>query len=87
MYSTKHSVEPVDPEGQPFDADLHQAVSMVPNAEVEPNTVINVFQKGYTLEWSPNQAGYGCGIYLSLIKNLFLTLELFKSAPTLRVRD
>ena len=46
---TKHSVEPVDPEGQPFDADLHQAVSMVPNAEVEPNTVINVFQKGYRL--------------------------------------
>ena len=46
---TKHGVEPVDPEGQPFDADLHQAVSMVPNAEVEPNTVINVFQKGYTL--------------------------------------
>jgi molecular chaperone GrpE len=45
----KHSVVPVDPEGQPFDADLHQAVSMVPNAEVEPNTVINVFQKGYTL--------------------------------------
>jgi len=46
---TKHSVVPVDPEGQPFDGDLHQAVSMVPNAEVEPNTVINVFQKGYTL--------------------------------------
>lgn len=45
----KHNVEPVDPEGQPFDADLHQAVSMVPNGEVEPNTVINVFQKGYTL--------------------------------------
>ena len=45
----KHSVEPIDPEGQPFDAELHQAVSMVPNAEVEPNTVINVFQKGYTL--------------------------------------
>ena len=46
---TKYSVVPVDPEGQPFDADLHQAVSMLPNAEVEPNTVINVFQKGYTL--------------------------------------
>jgi molecular chaperone GrpE len=45
----KHNVEPVDPKGQPFDADLHQAVSMVPNGEVEPNTVINVFQKGYTL--------------------------------------
>lgn len=46
---TKYKVEAVEPEGQPFDADLHQAVSTVPNAEVEPNTVINVFQKGYTL--------------------------------------
>lgn len=45
----KYNVEPVEPEGQPFDADLHQAVSTVPNSEVEPNTVINVFQKGYTL--------------------------------------
>ena len=45
----KYKVVPVDPEGQPFDAELHQAVSMVPNPEVEPNTVINVFQKGYTL--------------------------------------
>ncbi len=45
----KYNVEPVEPEGQPFDADLHQAVSTVPNNEVEPNTVINVFQKGYTL--------------------------------------
>ena len=45
----KYKVEAVEPEGQPFDADLHQAVSTVLNAEVEPNTVINVFQKGYTL--------------------------------------
>jgi molecular chaperone GrpE len=45
----KYNVEAVDPEGQPFDADLHQAVSTVPNNDVEPNTVINVFQKGYTL--------------------------------------
>ena len=45
----KYKVEAVDPEGQPFDADLHQAVSTVPNNDVEPNTVINVFQKGYTL--------------------------------------
>lgn len=45
----RYKVEAVEPEGQPFDADLHQAVSTVPNAEVEPNTVINVFQKGYTL--------------------------------------
>lgn len=45
----KYNVVAVEPKGQPFDADLHQAVSMVPNSEVEPNTVINVFQKGYTL--------------------------------------
>ena len=42
-------VEPVDPAGQPFDADLHQTVSMLPSADIEANTVIDVFQKGYTL--------------------------------------
>jgi molecular chaperone GrpE len=42
-------VEQVDPAGQPFDADLHQAVSMLPNADIEANTVMDVFQKGYTL--------------------------------------
>jgi molecular chaperone GrpE len=45
----KYNVEAVEPEGKPFDAELHQAVSTVPNKDVEPNTVINVFQKGYTL--------------------------------------
>jgi molecular chaperone GrpE len=39
----------VDPAGQPFDAELHQAVSAVPNPDLEPNTVMDVFQKGYTL--------------------------------------
>lgn len=45
----RFKVEAVDPAGQPFDADLHQAVSMVPNPDMEPNTVMDVFQKGYTL--------------------------------------
>lgn len=45
----RHQVFAVDPQGAPFDPQLHQAVSVVPNAEVEPNTVLNVFQKGYTL--------------------------------------
>jgi molecular chaperone GrpE len=45
----RYKVEAVDPAGQPFDAELHQAVSMVPNADIEPNTVMDVFQKGYTL--------------------------------------
>ena len=45
----RFKIKAIDPAGQPFDADLHQAVSMVPNADLEPNTVMDVFQKGYTL--------------------------------------
>jgi molecular chaperone GrpE len=45
----RHKIEAVDPAGQPFDAELHQAVSMVPNPDLEHNTVMDVFQKGYTL--------------------------------------
>ena len=45
----KFNVEVVDPQGEPFDPQLHQAMSMVENNEVEPNTVIAVMQKGYTL--------------------------------------
>lgn len=45
----KFSIEPVDPQGEPFDPQLHQAMSNVENAEVEPNTVVAVMQKGYTL--------------------------------------
>lgn len=45
----RHQVLVVNPHGEPFDPNLHQAVSAVPNPDVEPNTVINVFQKGYTL--------------------------------------
>lgn len=45
----RHQVIVVSPHGEPFDPNLHQAVSAVPNPDVEPNTVINVFQKGYTL--------------------------------------
>ncbi|WP_444929746.1 nucleotide exchange factor GrpE [Microbulbifer sp. SSSA002] len=46
---TKNSVEVVDPAGEPFDPELHQAMTQVPNGEVEPNTVLEVFQKGYRL--------------------------------------
>jgi len=45
----RHNVEQIDPEGQPFDPALHQAMTMVPSPDQEPNSVINVFQKGYTL--------------------------------------
>ena len=45
----KAGVKQVDPAGQPFDPNFHQAMSMVPNPDMEPNTVMNVFQKGFTL--------------------------------------
>ncbi|MDX2425739.1 MAG: nucleotide exchange factor GrpE [Cycloclasticus sp.] len=42
-------IEQVNPEGQIFSPELHQAISVVPSPDHEPNTVIQVFQKGYTL--------------------------------------
>jgi molecular chaperone GrpE len=35
--------------GEPFNPQLHQAVTILENSDVEPNTVIEVMQKGYTL--------------------------------------
>ena len=46
---TKFNIETVDPLGEPFDPQLHQAMSLQENTESEPNTVIAVMQKGYTL--------------------------------------
>lgn len=45
----RHAVEQVNPLGEPFNAELHQAVSMQPSATAEPNTVTSVLAKGYTL--------------------------------------
>ena len=45
----KFNIEAVDPMGEPFDPALHQAMSIQENGKVEPNTVIAVMQKGYTL--------------------------------------
>lgn len=45
----KHNIEQLDPQGEPFDPNLHQAMTMVENQDVEPNTVTAVMQKGYTL--------------------------------------
>ncbi|NOQ76710.1 MAG: nucleotide exchange factor GrpE [Methylococcaceae bacterium] len=45
----KFNIEAIDPTGQPFNPEFHQAMTMLPSADAEPNTVINVFQKGYVL--------------------------------------
>jgi len=48
--AAKHGVEPINPVGEVFDPQEHQAMSMVESADHEPNTVMAVMQKGYKLE-------------------------------------
>ncbi len=45
----RNGVEPVDPEGEAFDPQLHEAISTQPTPDAEPGTVIEVVQKGYRL--------------------------------------
>ena len=45
----KFGLVALDPTNQPFDPNAHQAMSMVPSADVAPNTVSAVMQKGYEL--------------------------------------
>lgn len=45
----RQGVRQLDPAGQPFNAEHHQAMSMAPAGEVPANHVISVMQKGYTL--------------------------------------
>lgn len=45
----KFGVELVNPEGEPFDPDYHEAMSLLPSSDHAPNTVVTVIQKGYLL--------------------------------------
>ena len=45
----KYGVQVVDPIGEPFDPETAQAMSLVEQPDAEPNSVIAVMQKGYTL--------------------------------------
>ncbi|GLX84790.1 protein GrpE [Thalassotalea loyana] len=45
----KSGISAVDPQDQPFNPELHQAMSMQEVPGVAPNTVIAVMQKGYEL--------------------------------------
>lgn len=42
-------IHALDPHGEPFDPHHHEAMTTEPSAEVEPDTVITVYQKGYLL--------------------------------------
>ena len=42
-------ISEIDPHGEPFDPAKHEALSTVPAPQAEPNSVIEVVQKGYQL--------------------------------------
>ncbi len=45
----RFGVEVVDPAGEPFDPEFHEAISVQPSDDVEPGSVMKVVQRGYTL--------------------------------------
>lgn len=45
----RFGIEVVDPEGEPFDPEWHEAISVQASDTVEPGSVVSVLQKGYSL--------------------------------------
>jgi molecular chaperone GrpE len=45
----KFNIVQIDPTGEAFNPEFHEAMTMVPSDQVEPNSVLEVIQKGYTL--------------------------------------
>lgn len=46
---TKFGVSEINPQGEKFNPEWHEAMAMQPSSEAEPNTVMQVIQKGYRL--------------------------------------
>lgn len=45
----RFGISAINPLGEPFDPEFHEAISMQPSADTEPGTVLVVVQKGYAL--------------------------------------
>jgi len=45
----RFGISELDPEGEPFDPEMHEAMSVMPSPNVEPGSVVQVIQKGYAL--------------------------------------
>ncbi len=45
----KHGLEQIDPKGEKFDPERHQAITMIEDKTVSSNSVIEVMQKGFVL--------------------------------------
>ena len=46
---TENGVEVINPEGEKFNPEFHEAMTQIPNPDLDPNTIVDVFQKGYIL--------------------------------------
>jgi molecular chaperone GrpE len=46
---SRYQLVPVDPQGEPFNPELHQAMAMEESIHAEPGSVLKVFQRGYQL--------------------------------------
>jgi molecular chaperone GrpE len=42
-------IREIDPQGEPFDPQMHEAITLQPSDNMEPGSVLTVFQKGYAL--------------------------------------
>ena len=42
-------IKELDPHGEPFDPAMHEAMAVAPSDDAEPGTVLEVFQKGYSI--------------------------------------
>jgi molecular chaperone GrpE len=45
----KYAVQPIDPAGERFDPERHEAMAMQPSTTAEPDSVLQVVQRGYQL--------------------------------------
>ena len=45
----RFGITEIDPMGEPFDPERHEAINMQPSADAEPGSVLTVVQKGYSL--------------------------------------
>lgn len=46
----KAGVKRIEAQGKPFDPNLHEAMTTIPSVDVPPNTVVEVFERGYKLD-------------------------------------
>ena len=46
---TDNGVEVLDPQDEKFNPEFHEAMTQIPNPDLKPNTIVDVFQKGYVL--------------------------------------